>query len=295
MIGGFDLSSYNEWHFDWLQSLTLSRNVYFAYLRACHGLEADNTYGVVRPDCDKAYVLNGGYLFAMPNQAVDDQITLLKNQIGAVTPGNLPPCIDLEWTKRTDDDGNVLVPEYWDDVKPADRIPLMKQFLDKAEAALGVVPAVYTNTNFWSEYVLDPNHGANVAFFARHPLWLVDLHDNAVIPRPWTKANFIQNHFGEKAPPGSIWYDKLDQDFFNGKLLELLALTYPGLTISVSGKVSAIVRDCQAALNARNINVGNADGLFGANTKLGVQKFQTAQGINVTGQLDWPTMKRLLS
>ena len=65
------------------------------------------------------------------------------------------------------------------------------------------IPAVYTNTNFWHDYIIQPNPGVDVSVFARYPLWLVDLQGNAVIPTPWTKANFVQNHFGENAPPGS--------------------------------------------------------------------------------------------
>jgi GH25 family lysozyme M1 (1,4-beta-N-acetylmuramidase) len=296
MISGFDFSSYDTMDSAGLQAQTLTRDIYFAYLRASHGLSDDGSYLDARRDCDRVAVLNGAYHFVMPNEDIGQQVTHFKNQVSDVLAGNLPPCLDFEWTLKKDKNGNIIVPEYWDPIKPADRIKLMKSILQKAESALGTVPAIYTHPLFWRDYVIAPNPGADVGFFARYPLWLVDLHGTAAIPQPWTKASFVQNSFGENAPPGSPWYDTMDHDFFNGRLIELLALTYPGLALSMSASppVSAIVRDCQAALNALHINVGTADGRFGAKTKTGVQQFQTSQGLNPTGQLDIPTLRKLL-
>jgi len=297
MISGFDFSSYDTMNLPELQAQTLPRNIYFAYLRAAHGLAIDATYGSVRAQCDDVAVLNGAYLFVMPNEDIDDQVAKFKNQVNSVLSGNLPPCLDFEWTLLTDKKtGKVIVPEYWDPIRPADRLSLIKSILQKAESALRTVPAVYTNTNFWGPYITDPNPGVDISFLARYPLWLVDLKGNAAIPKPWSKANFVQNHFGENAPPGSPWYDTIDQDVFNGGLKDLLALAYPGFTLSMSANpsISAIVRDCQVALNALNINVGTADGQFGARTKSGVQQFQTGHALNPTGQLDVPTINKLL-
>jgi GH25 family lysozyme M1 (1,4-beta-N-acetylmuramidase) len=233
MISGFDFSAYDTMDLNELQAQTLARNIYFGYLRAGHGLAGDGTYVNVRADCDRVAVLNGAFHFVMPNDDIDQQVTLFKNQVNNVLPGNLPPCLDFEWTLKTDKQGNILVPEYWDPIKPADRIALMKNILQKAEDALGTVPAVYTHPTFWRDYVIEPNPGVDVGFFARYPLWLVDLHGGAAIPQPWTKASFVQISFGENAPPGSPWYDTVDQDIFNGRLGELLALTYPGFTLSM--------------------------------------------------------------
>ena len=298
MISGFDFSDYETMHLDALQAQTLSRNIYFAYLRAGHGLADDTAYRTVRADCERVAVLNGAYLFVMPNQSIDEQVTHFKNMVNPIAAGNLPPCLDFEWTKRTDPHtGQVLVPEYWRDVPAADRIPLIKDIVQKAELALRTTPAVYTHSGFWDEYIIQPNQGVDVSFLARHPLWLVDVHGDAAIPPPWTKANFVQTAISEDAPPGSAWYDTLDQDLFNGSLSELLDQIYPGFTLSMSANppVSAIVRDCQTALTRLHIDIGGVvDGKFGVNTKRGVQQFQTGHGLNPTGQLDVTTMKRLL-
>jgi hypothetical protein len=47
------------------------------------------------------------------------------------------------------------------------------------ERALGIPPAVYTATAFWDEFIVHPNAGIDVEFFARYLLWLVDLYDKA--------------------------------------------------------------------------------------------------------------------
>ena len=156
------------------------------------------------------------------------------------------------------------------------------------ETALRVVPAVYTNTNFWHDYIVQPNPNADLSGFARYSLWLVDLAGDAKLPKPWAKAHFVQNHFGENAAPGAPWFETLDQDFFNGSAAELFALIRPGFVLSASSNppCSAIVCDCQAALNAQGINVGTADGLFGATTKAGVQQYQKTKGLSQTGNLE---------
>jgi hypothetical protein len=201
VIAGFDFSSYDAMNLSELQAQTLPRNIYFAYLRAAHGLlEDDGSFGDVRADCDRVSIVNGTYFFVMPNQDVDKQIALFKKKVQNVLPGNLPPCLDFEWTKRTDKQGHVLVPEYWDPINAPDRVPLIKSFMQKAESALNVIPAFYTHPLFWHDYITQPNPGVDLSFLARYPLWLVDVAGGAAIPQPWTKADFIQNHIGEGAP-----------------------------------------------------------------------------------------------
>jgi hypothetical protein len=296
MISGFDFSSWDTLKIRELQTEILNGNIYFAYLRASHGVTADQSFGNTRASCDNILLLNGAFHFVMPNLDIDQQVALLKSKVTRLFAGNLPPCLDFEWTLKKDRDGNVTVPEYWNEVQPADRIALIRNILQKAEHALGMVPAVYTHPVFWNDYIVHPNPGADLGWLAHYPLWLVDLHGGAVIPPPWTKANFVQNSFGENAPAGSPWYATLDHDFFNGGLNQLMALTYPGfkLSMSASPPVSAIVRDCQVALNALNIDVGAPDGRFGSVTKTGLQKFQNNHALADTGEIDMRTLAKLL-
>ena len=45
-------------------------------------------------------VLNGAYHFVMPNEDLDQQTAVFAGQVGVVRPGNLPPCLDFEWTRK---------------------------------------------------------------------------------------------------------------------------------------------------------------------------------------------------
>jgi hypothetical protein len=76
-------------------------------------------------------LLNGPYHFIMPNLDVNGQIEVLRQQVKKLSPGSLPPSIDLEWTFKKDKKGNVIRPEYWKPIKPLDRIKLIKQLLEK--------------------------------------------------------------------------------------------------------------------------------------------------------------------
>lgn len=297
MIGGFDFWEGDAMDWSELQTQTLPRNIYFAYIRASHGLHPDGQYAAVRSGCDKVALLNAPYHFVMPNLDVDAQVALLVQQVTKLSPGSLPPSIDLEWTLKKDKKGNVTRPEYWKPIKPLDRIGLIKTFLEKVEKALGTTPAVYTATSFWNEFIVDVNNHADYDFIERYPLWLVDLKGTAKIPKPWKKAAFIQNHFGEHAPQGAPWYDHLDHDFFNGSVRELLDSTRAGFELSASASppVSAVTRDAQAALKAHGQDPGPSDGRFGQNTAQALQAFQTKQGLNPTGKLDKATWQALLA
>lgn len=192
MLSGFDFSSYDTLDAATLQAQALTSGIYFAYLRASHGLTQDASFASARSDCDSSVVLNGAYHFVMPNEDLDQQTAVFAGQVGVVRPGNLPPCLDFEWTEKKDGAGNITIPEYWQPIAPADRITLILNILRKVETALRVVPAVYTNTNFWHDYIVQPNPNADLSGFARYPLWLVDLAGDAKLPKPWAKAHFVQ-------------------------------------------------------------------------------------------------------
>jgi hypothetical protein len=158
-------------------------------------------------------------------------------------------------------------------------------------------PAVYTATSFWNEFIVDVNQHTDYDFLASYPLWLVDLHGTAQIPKPWQKAAFIQNHFGENAADNAPWYKHLDHNFYTGSVSELLDTVYPGFEFSASSNptVSALVRDAQKILKSQNYDVGPIDGRFGAKTALALQGFQSKQGLNVNGRLDTQTAKALFA
>lgn len=54
-----------------------------------------------------------------------------------------------------------------------------------------------------------------------------------------------------------------------------------------------IVKEAQSALKDRGYDVGKADGTFGKKTRTALKKFQKAQGLESTGQLDQQTLSAL--
>lgn len=55
------------------------------------------------------------------------------------------------------------------------------------------------------------------------------------------------------------------------------------------------VKDVQQKLNAIGINVGSADGIFGAKTEAGVKTFQALKILPVSGVVDYATLNKLNS
>jgi peptidoglycan hydrolase-like protein with peptidoglycan-binding domain len=53
------------------------------------------------------------------------------------------------------------------------------------------------------------------------------------------------------------------------------------------------VAAAQRALNTRGYDAGQVDGRMGPRTRKAVRAFQEAEGLEVTGRLDEPTMARL--
>lgn len=60
-------------------------------------------------------------------------------------------------------------------------------------------------------------------------------------------------------------------------------------------RFDANVRDLQARLNAQSFDAGAIDGLFGAQTRTGLEQFQAARGLPVTGVLDCASWQALLA
>jgi peptidoglycan hydrolase-like protein with peptidoglycan-binding domain len=49
----------------------------------------------------------------------------------------------------------------------------------------------------------------------------------------------------------------------------------------------------QRMLNQKGFNIGEPDGRFGPNTRHGLEAFQRQEGLQVTGEIDHPTLAAL--
>ena len=297
MFNGLDVSHHNDIDWSAIGQLALSQNLYFAFCKASEGItHGDLEFANNRTGSRSAGLLSGAYHFFLPTSDPVAQADLLIAQIGTLAPGELPPVVDIEWTliPKGTKGGR---PELWKDLKGKERIAVTKTFLDSVEARLGIKPIIYTAHAFWQEFFVAANAAADLAFFAQYPLWIVNLNNKLNIPKPFARATFVQNHFGELAPKNASAFEKLDHDFFNGNLFGLLALMTPGRTFDRNKKntpLSAIVRDFQQVLKAGGFYSSTLDGDFGKNTEKAVKDFQLSAGLTDTGVIDESTWKLLL-
>jgi GH25 family lysozyme M1 (1,4-beta-N-acetylmuramidase) len=298
MITGFDIYHGDSDVVDWrtLSDLILTKDIYFAFLKASEGTRADTKFHEFRQECDKLWLISGPYHFFLPTVDIGRQISVLTSQVGELRAGDLPPSVDVEWTLIKDKMGEIKRPELWDQVAPRERIAVLKNMLEGTERAFAITPIVYTAAGFWKEYIVQPNKGEDLSFFSRYPLWLVDLKGNADIPNPWTGASLIQNHFGELAAANAPMYDKLDHDAFKGTVLQLLSMVAPGKTFASTPDAPCVslVRDVQSILQLKGYYVGASTGSFDDATALALGSFQSASGLQPSGVLDEKTWKKLL-
>lgn len=95
-------------------------------------------------------------------------------------PGDLLPCIDLEWP----------APQDWAKwgVNASMILAWVRAYLGKAEALHGRTPIVYTYPDFAAHVGFTPD-------FARYPLWLA-AYDNIPVLAPWSGYSILQTAGG---------------------------------------------------------------------------------------------------
>jgi lysozyme len=292
MINGIDVSHHNNIVWSNIQKLNLSENLYFAYAKASEGVGfTDKKFADNRIGSTNAGLLFGAYHFLLPTQDAVKQANLFADQIGILRPGELPPVVDVEWAVRGKAPNKK---ELWNEINAKERIDVIKNFSDRIEHRLGVKPMIYTAVPFWRDFITKNNQPADYAFFADHPLWIVNLQGALTAPKPWKVATFAQNAFGENAPKGSTAFQRLDHDFFNGKLRGLLTFAAKGKVFAKHAPISPIVRDFQQVLKNLGFYAKSLDGDFGGNTETAVKEFQKSAGIGETGVIDETTWKLLV-
>lgn len=190
MIRGVDVSSVQGF-VPW--DRVAGAGVRFAYLKCSQGNEAgsDPTFARNVAAAPDAGLVVGAYHFgyALPDNGTPGRVPVQQAQIAftkanglGARPGELPPCLDLEWPE----------PEAW--VKwgcSAHEIADWGlEWLAEAERLWGVTPAVYIYPYFAASI------GRELAAdYVRYPLWIADYAHFAghvptdgaapVVPSPW--------------------------------------------------------------------------------------------------------------
>jgi lysozyme len=198
-LHGIDVSKYQQ-IIDWeaVKAMNVEGvQISFAFMKATEG--ASNTDLHFKRNWRKskeAGVTRGAYHFFIASK---DGTLQARNFISKVklAPGDLPPVLDVEQTNGT---GKVLLQQR------------VKAFLYAAELAYGVKPIIYTNADFYKQYLKDE--------FDEYPLWV------AHYLRPLAPRIERDWHFWQHSESGRVngIAGKVDFNVFNGDSIELKQL-----------------------------------------------------------------------
>lgn len=95
-------------------------------------------------------------------------------------PGTLPPVLDVEWQQSPG------LNQYILDNRAA-CVKKTRNWLEAVETTTGRKPIIYTNSNFWKDYLGNP------AGFENYPLWVASYRPDApVLPAGWNDYTFWQ-------------------------------------------------------------------------------------------------------
>ena len=293
MINGIDIYHGDEITQQDFTTMAKENNLYFIFIKATTGGSGkDQKFPVYWDMSRKAGLVCGAYHFFWPVTEVNVQANNFVTQYKLVSrAGVLPPVVDIEWTKVTSSQK-----EYWNDVTPANRIIILKDYLQKIELMLNVKPIIYTANSFWQEFITPYSSTDDNSFFGQYQLWIADPNNNGNLPQPWKAVQplFTQNHLGDNVPKTAPLYRRLDNDVFNGTLKQFLNTTLPGFTLMKGFPFSMIVKNLQEALKSKNFLTDAPDGFFGTNSEQAVIAFQNANGLLGNGIIDAQTWNKLL-
>lgn len=201
-IHGIDVSKYQE-IIDWPSVRAMNVEgiqIGFAFIKATEGNNnIDHYFRRNWVKAGEAGITRGAYHFFIATRNGKIQA---ENFISAVNlaSGDLPPVLDVEQTYG---------------VSPAKLRERVREFLVTVEKHYGVKPIVYTNVDFYKQFLKDD--------FDEYPLWVAHYlqQERPRIYRPW--------HFWQHSETGrvnGILY-RVDFDVFNGDSTEFRNMLVP--------------------------------------------------------------------
>ena len=149
-------------------------------------------------------ILRGPYQYFRPNHDAVAQADLVISEIGgSMTPGDLPPVIDVEANGG---------------LGPTQVAAEIAKWIARIETVLGVTPIIYTGKYFWQDNVQS-------SAFSSYPLWHAQ-YTTASCPNiadQWTQWAFWQyTSSGSVAGIGG----NVDRNVFNGDLAALQGMAF---------------------------------------------------------------------
>lgn len=199
-VRGVDVSRYQT-HVDWAQ---VSKNdIHFAFIKATEGFHRqDNLFEAHWQESGAAGLRRGAYHFYRPNQMPLLQALNFIRVVDLET-GDLPPVLDVE---------------LLGDSSPEKLRENLKIWLEVVEKHFEVRPILYTNYDFYRQYL--------EGHFDDYPLWIAhyQVARLRMVPGPRKKLRFWQ-HTDRGAIAGI--QGRVDCNVFYGSLAELQQLCLP--------------------------------------------------------------------
>jgi lysozyme len=211
-LQGVDVSS-NQGTVNW--GSVSNGNFSFAYLRATIGAHsADAQFAGNWLRIRGSGLMRGAYHFFWPLADPADQADNYVQTVGMLMPGDLPPALDIEESfLKVHPDQDV-----WMTIAPANRLPMILNWLTRVEHELGLKPIIYSRQNYLVSLL-----GNGLAELAGYPLWIAHYTAAAQpgVPPAWNAWAFWQ--YTDKGSVDGITGD-VDHNHFNGNLDNLKAL-----------------------------------------------------------------------
>jgi len=178
--GGIDVSHHNG-VINW--NIVPQNQVSFVFCKATQGKQyKDEMMMTNMNELKRLGFIRGVYhFFTFKDVTAAEQVNNFTGcGIDFSQPGTLPPVIDVEWQQSDS------LNQYIKDNRAA-CVKKVKDWLIGVENATGRKPIIYTNSNFWKDYLGNP------AGFETYPLWIASYrNDNPALPPGWNDYSFWQ-------------------------------------------------------------------------------------------------------
>ncbi len=222
-IWGPDVSNYQHPYgaaIDWTSVRRAGAS--FAFVKVSEGSTYTNPYaaGDLR-GAHNAGLFVGGYHFGRPrlplSTAVSDARQFAAQMGNLLTPGYLPPVLDLEVT---------------DGLSPASVTAWTRTFLSALQTATGRIPMIYTGGWFWVAYMGNPTG------FSQYPVWIGQY--TPADPGPNLFGDFAHSTFWQYTDSANVAgiSGGVDVSWFHGSLAQLSSLGYTASSINTATRSS---------------------------------------------------------
>ncbi len=212
-IEGIDVSS-NQGAID--STSVVQGSISFCFARAALGARSvDSRFTANWRGVSNAGLIRDAYHVFWPSADSSQQADHFVSVVGALGPSDLARALDLEEVYPRGDRQH----DIWTFIPAAQRLPMVRDWRNRVEQALGMRPLIYTRQNF-NQTLL----GEGIQALAGYPLWVSHYTDapQPHYPATWKSWTFWQysDHGQADGLTGGV-----DLDRFNGTVAELQVLT----------------------------------------------------------------------